>query len=55
MRHLHFLFHWWRTVRDTGKTVYQECAVCAQPKLPTGYSSTAVQVSDVNEPLPQSA
>ena len=30
MRYLHWLFHWWRTVRDTGKTVYQECAVCAK-------------------------
>lgn len=28
MRFLHSLFHWWQTVRDNGKTVYQECAVC---------------------------
>ena len=28
---MHFLCslsHWWQTVRDTGKTVYQECVVC---------------------------
>lgn len=29
-RLLHLLLHWWMTAKDTGKTVYQECAVCGK-------------------------